>query len=177
MDATSLDLHYDAAEDRLVLTAHGTAVPVSVALTRRLTRDLLSKTVELLMLSSAEVSRAPAQHRETVLLFEFASALAEATERPMGERAKCRAAVQPSDRAGPPAMAVRGDLRLRPSGLDLGVFDLSGLRFQVCLTRAEVHRLLDLMIRLTQVAEWRLEEVNWIDRRRHLVVPEQKLLS
>ena len=76
VDAMSLGLRYDQAEDRLILIAtFPDSERVALAMTRRLGRAVIGKLIELLMSSSPEVSRAAAEHREDVLLFEHVAAV------------------------------------------------------------------------------------------------------
>lgn len=187
MKATSLDFHHDPIEDRLVLTAHAAGAPsVTLTATRRLTRALLGKMVELLMRSNANMSRTPARHREEVLLFEFATALTEAGDRPMDgppavETVTEKAAATVGGAA--PTMLVQLDFRLPGAltqgmtGLEIRLFDPSGPRVDVSVSRAEAYRLLDLLVRKTREADWGFEELNWIDRRGHVVMPQTAVLS
>lgn len=177
MNVTRLDFHHDPAEDRLVLTAHGIgAAPVTLTLTRRLTRSVLGKLVELLMGSSPTVSRAPARYREEVLLFEFASALSE-EEPPAGAATGRAEPPLPHDIPPPPVLVTRVDFRLPPSSLELCFFDPSGPRVNIALTRTEAHRLLDRLARKTREAEWGFDELNWIDRRGQVMMPDTMVMS
>lgn len=180
MNATSLDLRHDPVEDRLVVIARGAdADPVALTLTRRLTRALLGKLADLLMRSNEEVGRAPAEHREEVFLFEHMAALSDAAaSAPSGEEgdgtpAPPAAGREPADTV----MVLRIDFTIRPAGFDIVLFDADKPRVTVALTRFETHRVLDLLVRKAREAEWGFDELDWLDRRRHIVVPEAAALS
>lgn len=178
ISATSLDLHHDPVEDRLVLTARGAEDdPVAMTFTRRLTRALLGKLTDLLMRSNEEVGRAPAEHRAEVLLFEHMSALSEASRAdasPDGGEATAGPKAPPP---GTPVMVHRIDFTIRTAGIGIVLFDEASQRVSVGLTRAEAHRVLDMLVRKTREADWNLDEMDWLDRRRHIVVPDRVALS
>jgi hypothetical protein len=176
---SNLTIGYDRVEDRLTLTATvpGQSV-VPLWLTRRLARGVLTKLVELLMRSNDVLKRAPTEHREEVLLFEHVNALATAAERPTSERpGATRAPETATEHRGTPTIIVRVDFTPKAGGFGVRLFDVAGPRAGLFLTRTQAHQLLDLLICKVRQADWGFEELNWLDRRRHVIVPETASVS
>ena len=168
MDAMSLGLRYDQAEDRLILIAtFPDSERVALAMTRRLGRAVIGKLIELLMSSSPEVSRAAAEHREDVLLFEHVAAVTAGA----GEGTPA-AGASPEEPLAPPTLLCRVDLMPAAERLAVKFFDAGGQRFNLVLDRAQVHQLLGIMANKAREAAWDFGELSWIDRRMHVVVPK-----
>lgn len=166
--ASHLDLRYDPAEDRLVLTARDASRRLDLALTRRLARGLLRGMIDLLMRTSPEVGRAGAGHREDVLLFEHAGALAalQATAVPMGEQQ----AIPPASATEQPVLLGRVDLNANQHSLTLMLVSLDQPVSVLVLPWEKAHQLLSVLLGKTKAAEWGFEELAWVDRQGQVVL-------
>lgn len=171
--ARHLDLRYDAAQDRLWLTARSDAEKVDLALTRRLTRLLLGGMLDLLMRTSDAVGRSSAAHRGDVLLFEHLAAL---DRQPAPAPGIPAAVADTGEKAAAPALVSRVDLSLRGDGLTLSFWATAELA-RLRLPRDQAHLLLDVLIAKTREAEWDLAELAWMDRRGQFVRGEGVLAS
>lgn len=189
MNASRIDLAYDLVEDRILLTAFGPGDQhVPLCMTRRFTRSFLGKLAETLLKTNGDVSRAASDHREEVFLFEHMNALSstEFSSSQEGEQ-QAAAASNPDSGSGEeqaavavqakPGLITRVDVTIRTEGFIMNLFELDVSRATIGLSRPEAHRILDLMLRKARTAGWDLDELNWIDRRRHIVVPESMSLS
>ena len=173
MNAASLGLRYDQAEDRLILIASGlTAERVALAMTRRLGRTLIGKMIELLMNSSPEVSRAAVQHRDDVLLFEHVTAVAAGVGGTPSASGAQPGSTMSSAQDVAPTLLCRVDLTPTAERLVMRFFDADGPRFDLVLDRAQLHQLLGIMAGKAREASWDFGELGWIDRGMHVVVPK-----
>lgn len=168
--AQRLQFAYHPGEDRLVLTvdlAGGAAQPLLV--TRRLAGRLLNGIAALLARSSAAASRAAPELRDDVILLEHQSAVAaprpDASGKPAADPAPDRG------NAPPPQDAPRR----APLLLENMEFTIEKARFVVRMnaggkkvawlhaSRGELHRVLDVMTRLVERADWRIEvKAEWL---------------
>lgn len=174
--ARHLDLRYDAAQDRLWLTARSEGAAVDLALTRRLTRLLLGGMLDLLMRTSDAVGRSSAAHRGDVLLFEHLAALDRQPAPPpaapvAGPESGEAAANRPA-----PVLVGRVDLSLGADGFSLSFWAATELA-RLRLPRDQAHLLLDVLVAKTRDAEWDLAELAWMDRRGQFVRAEGALAS
>ncbi len=175
MKATRLDIRHNPYEDRLVLIASGAgAAPAALALTRRLTRAIIGKLIELLMNSSPDISRTAAAHREDVLLFEHVAAVSSAQADPASGGG---APTEPPPPEPESTLLIRVDFTPTAPGLVMRFSDAAGPRCELALSRTQVHQLLSILARKAREAEWDFGELGWIDRRMHVVVPEGSSVS
>lgn len=185
--AAALDVGYDPVADRIVVAARGQmarggfepggggAESVTLLLTRRIVRRILSGISDIMKRSSMAVSRAPAGQRDEVLVLEHLGALAA---RP-GHAGGTAVAASPRASAGsvtiretrpvPGRLVVKIDLRITTRHFVIRLYDGEGPRVEVLATRADLHRLLDRMMRVAAEAEWALDrDAGWLAARAQL---------
>lgn len=167
--ALHLDLRYDIEADRLLLTARSDERGIDFHLTRRMTRHLLSGTLDLMMKTSDVVARSGPDHRADVLLFEHTSAL-EVTPGPTPTppaimQAQVQAALLP-------VLARRVDIELNREGMKLSLWGATHLEAWIHLARGQGHQLIDMLLLKVREAEWDLAELSWMDRRGQYIRPQ-----
>lgn len=171
LSATDLDIRYDAAEDRLILTARGgDGVRVDLMMTRRLTRAVLGGLVDLLVRSNADAVRAESGQRHDVMLFEHLAAL---ERQPVVASATASSMAVSSVQDVPvPDMLRQVDISVIGVGLALSLVGSNSQRSaNFRLSRDSGHRLLHALMAKCREAHWDFSEYDWIDRRANMVVP------
>lgn len=176
--ATSVDLRYQAMEDRLQVTLRGDTETVDLMITRRLTRAILSAFVDLLMRSSTEIGRVPASARGDVLLFEHMEAAhGWAQETPPAAPSTADAQAPQSVPKAAPTLTTKVDIGIRQGSLSLVFFDQDGERSHIILPRDKAHRLLSMLVEKCHAAQWDIGEMSWLGRRGQVVIPDRASLS
>jgi hypothetical protein len=181
LNATAIDIRFDPEEDRLAFTLRTETDSVFLQMTRRLTRMMLGGIVDLLMRTNGDMASTPAASRNDVLLFEHMSA-ATSWEREM--RADGPAVEPVADfLAGPePSVSVAAaqswimarklDLTIVQGGMRFVFHGAEGECGSIELSRGKAHQLLSIILERTIEAQWDLQELFWLHRRTHIVVPD-----
>lgn len=177
--ATSVDLRYQAMEDRLQVTLRSDTDSTDLMITRRLTRAILSALVDLLMRSSTEIGRAPASARSDVLLFEHMEAAHGWAQEPPPTAATAGTATPAaaSVPASVPTLTTKVDIGIRQDCLSVVFFDQEGERSHIILPREKAHRFLSMMVEKCHAAQWDIGEMSWLGRRGQVVIPDRASLS
>ncbi|SFV26767.1 hypothetical protein SAMN05216456_0105 [Devosia crocina] len=144
---TQLTLGYSQAEDRLVLwLGEGTE---ALHLTRRLTGLLINGLAGVLARSSATAAQAPADLRNDVVGMERQGAIAAAAVSPAAPTA-----LPPP---GPAHLIEAVDIATLPTTFRLAFRTPAALTVGVLvLSRAEMHQVVDLLRRQSELAQWAL---------------------
>jgi hypothetical protein len=129
-------------------------------LTRRLVARLLNAMAEVLAKSSIPASRAPADLRDSLVLFEHQDVLAGAT----AQQSTTTAADATPPRAGPFHLVNAVNITTRPTVFQLGFVSTDGARFAVTLGRPDLHRVLEMLLRQSAAADWAISlDAEWIN--------------
>ncbi|MFV3074571.1 hypothetical protein [Niveispirillum fermenti] len=180
-EATAIDIRFLVEEDRMHFTLRTPEQAIDLLMTRRLTRMMLGGIVELLMRSNVDIANAAATHRNDVLLFEHMSA-ATAWERQSAAAGAVAGTpdtvpepgpAAPSAMAGSPRLITKIDLTVKGGGLNFVFHDADGPRSTIDLVRDKAHHLLSFLLERSVEAQWDLQELYWLHRRTHIVVPDR----
>jgi hypothetical protein len=163
LSVKTLSFSYDVAEDRmLLLVTDGGAEARPLWLTRRLTALLLDHLARLLKRSSAEVTLAPQDVQDDLIQLEHSRALAETTSspQPAGTRLK-----EMSEAGKKDPRALVTDVRITVSRTAFVLTFLGGDAEVAAaeLSRAHVHRVLELLVRKSSDCGWALDQrADWL---------------
>lgn len=181
-EATAIDIRFLVEEDRMHFTLRTPEQAVDLLMTRRLTRMLLGGIVEMLMRSNVDIVNAAATHRNDVLLFEHMSAATSWERQSAGTGAAAVAAEpEPAEEpaparpaaAGTPRLVTKIDLTVKGAALNFVFHDAAGPRSTIDLMREKAHHLLSFLLERSVEAQWDLQELYWLHRRTHIVVPDR----
>ena len=148
-----VSLGYSSKEDRLVLWLGRGDGAAALFLTRRLCALLINGLAGILERSSSVAAQAPAAMRDDIVLMEHQGAMAAASVRPASPDS-----LPPVTAAGPAPMLVETvNITTTPGAFRL-VFRPSpdGAGPELALSRADLHLVLDMLKRQTELAEWNL---------------------
>lgn len=148
-----VSLGYSAKEDRLVLWLGSGEGARSLFLTRRLCALLINGLAGLLARSSSVAAQAPADMRNDIVLMEHQGAMAAASVRP----ASPESLPPVSATASAPMLVETVNITTTPDNFRL-VFRPSpeGAGPEVALSRSDLHLVLEMLKRQTDLAEWNL---------------------
>jgi hypothetical protein len=183
VNASAMDIRFVPEEDRLLLTLRSDDAAVDLLLTRRLTRLLLGGIVEMLMRSSSDMRRTPVDFRNDVLLFEHMTAATswERTRTPSADQG-APAETGPEEAPARPVASARVlvtklDLNIREGGISFVFYDGDVLTGEIAFPRDKVHQFLSVLLERSVDAHWDLQELYWLHKRTHIIIPEGAQLS
>lgn len=185
INATAIDIRFLPEEDRLLLTLRSEEAAVDLLLTRRLTRAMLAGIVELLMRSNRDLTRTPVDFRNDVLLFEHMAAASSWERQRVPDDAggsDAGPASRPDD--GPPRpkatdrlLVTKLDMNIRDGGIGFLFHDGDVLKAEITFPRDKVHQFLSVLLERAVEAQWDLQELYWLHKRTHIIIPEGVQLS
>ncbi len=182
--ATAIDIRFVPEEDRLLLTLRSEEAAIDLFLTRRLTRLMLAGIVELLMRSNRDLTRTPVDFRNDVLLFEhMAAASSWDRQRSPDDTADGAGPARP-DAGAPPRpkatdrlLVTKLDMNIRDGGIGFLFHEGDALKAEITFPRDKVHQFLSVLLERTVEAQWDLQELYWLHKRTHIIIPEGVQLS
>ena len=158
---TQLSVAFSPREDRLLLWLGADLQSAQLQLTRRLVARLLNAMAEVLAKSSIPASRAPADLRDGLVLFEHQDVLAGATAQQSMTTAAADAA---PTRTGPVRLVDTVNITTRPTVFELSFVSTDGAPFAVTLGRPDLHRDLEMLLRQSAAADWAISlDAEWIN--------------
>ncbi len=167
MQATSVDIGYDRAADRLRLVLHGEADKHGLWLTRRLAKAFLGKFAEMLARSAEAAAGRGADVGRAAAIFEHLDACGETSAPETEARTSgTRREGDPTRPEPPPSCAVITTVNVSPrrNGFVFTLSDEAEQTHELTLSRAEAHRLVSAIYRKSLAAEWDLApHVGWLD--------------
>lgn len=158
--AASVTFGYSNAEDRIVGVFSQGEASVTLLLTRRLVRPMITRLAQLLDQSSPVAGRAPAAMRAEVVQIEHESAVSQLStgSGPAAGKALGEAAAR-----APVLLVARADLTPQPPGFVLVLGDAGGRNVSVRLQWQDLHRLVAALNQQARAAQWDLgEPVPWL---------------
>jgi hypothetical protein len=152
-----LSFGYSQAEDRLVMLMQSGGELSSLLFTRRLTALLINGLADILVGSSAMASRAPEAMREDIVLMEHQSVMqqAQAAAPAPAPGPAPQPPGQPRESAAP--MLVQTiNIATHPNHFVLEFRPGEGASVTAALNRADLHRVLEVLKRRADEANWNL---------------------
>lgn len=168
-----LGLRYDRESDRIqLLLADKERWSLEIQLTRRITRRLLVALVNLLARSNPILRRAPAGVRLEVIVLEHLGALSGHS---LTTQSRPPAQVSaPSDFVcARSVVATVINVRALPDSFSLRIGEADKPDAEIKLSRTDLHRLLAVLDRHAEKAEWNLQaETGWLGKTAHVMQPK-----
>lgn len=168
--ATSISVLYHTAEDRLAFVA--TAADnshLALTATRRLASRLVNGFAQLLERTSSAAQEAPEHVRGDIVMFEHQGALASAAQTTSTGSAPSQGtgtvASQGTEATRMPSLLMDTvDVKITPNLFILILKSGGKAVAQMEVTRADLHRLLALLRRKCEEADWQIKtETSWLD--------------
>jgi hypothetical protein len=165
--AISISVLYHAAEDRLACVA--TAADnsqLALMVTRRLTTRLVNGFAHLLERTSLAAQEAPERARGDIVMFEHQGAIASGAQAaPAAESLPSQGISKGTETTRLPSMLMDAiDIKIRPKLFILSLKSGGKAVAQMQVTRADLHRLLALLRRKCDEADWDIKnETSWLD--------------
>jgi len=151
LPVSGLTIAYSAVEDRLVLWLRGQDQVVPLLFTRRLSALLINGLAGILARSSPAAAQAPAALRDDVILMEHQGAMAQSAA-PTPDLAP----PAPTEATAAPMLVETVNITTNPMDFQLIFRPPGGGGLAIKLSRADLHRVLELLRRYTQEADWAL---------------------
>lgn len=163
--ATSISLAYVEAEDRIALLAGAaTGDRLAMMVTRRLAIRLVNGLAGLLERTSAVAQEAPSEVRGDVVMFEHQGALAAADGEPRMPRAVPSTLEQGQQSQVASILIDAVDVTTHPDRFTLAFKAGGGALATMKVNRADLHRVVALLRRKCEEADWRVPiEALWLD--------------
>lgn len=167
--AISISVLYHAAEDRLALVATvADNSQLALTVTRRLTTRLVNGFAHLLERTSSAAQEAPSRVRGDIVMFEHQGALAVAQAASAGPVSSAGAAtgagVGTETMRLPVLLMDALDVKITPERFILILKSGGKPMAQMKVTRSDLHRLLALLRRKCDEADWHIKtETSWLD--------------
>lgn len=173
----SLTLVHNEPEDRLVLlVSFESEEKRALLITRALAGRLINALATVLEKSSIAASQAPAEVRGDLVLMEHQKAVTPPVDQtspqsprssePSKEPIPSRSQHQLSS---PPVLITSVDIATHPTHFDIAVKTGNEIMVRWNTNRVELHRLLALLIRKAEEANWRLPaKAEWLERDRSM---------
>ena len=166
--ATRLTILFNEQDDRLVALASDTSgAQEGLMLTRRLTARLVNGIAAILEKSNVTASKAPGELRNDIVLMEHQGAIAGVPEPPAGGpegqpvENPTNSTVQITFR-----LVSTVNIKTNPMNFQMVLQAAGGGPVGVVLNRDDLHRLLELLKRLADVADWNLPiDAAWLDEK------------
>ncbi len=167
----SINLGLLQEEDRLFADVVDETEIVAFHLTRRLVRRFIAMTAKLLANSNPMMAHTPFGSRNEIIIFEHQlaiqdAAVAKGTSAPQADASIAGATVPSAPTIDIPRRTTllhTINIDVKPSHFDMHLKDAKDIAVSFGLTRAELHRLLATIHRLSQMAEWDLgQEAAWL---------------
>lgn len=158
--AGQISLGYSSREDRMVMWLGTGEEAKTLFVTRRLCALLINGLAGVLVRSSPVAAQAPASLRDDVVLMEHQGAMAAASVGP----ADADKLPSLASGAAAPMLVETVNITVTPADFRL-VFRPSpqGDGPQIALSRADLHRVLEMLKRQSELAEWSLPPApNWL---------------
>jgi hypothetical protein len=161
----SVSLVYSQKEDRLVMTLGNPALRMPLLLTRHLAGGLLNGLADVLAKTSPGAKQAPAQARESMLLFEHHEAVqAAARKKAAAGSAQPKAPAASAPQRLAPVLLTAVDIAGKGAHFSLNFKDAEQTLAAFHAGRHELHQLLDLLRSKTVAAQWALSlQAGWLD--------------
>lgn len=167
----SLSFTYDPRADRILLAvtlASGDEQRRRLLLmTRRLTGRLVDGLAQLLEKTSPVAAQAPADVRDDIILFEHQDAVGSGADEQPGAGQGAARPLPPGSTSNAGAAAVlldTVDVTVKPTRFDL-TFKAGQDALSISVSRAELHRLVEVLSRQAAHAAWNLApETAWLSR-------------
>jgi len=162
--ATRLTFAFSEIKDRLIIwTSDGDGDPVALALTRRMTERVIDGLACVLQQSSLAARQAPRELRDDVVLIEHHGALADAGQ---GRSSPSSSSASEASRelAAPPQLVATINVTTMPREFRLEFVTTGGSTVLIRLNRVGLHRLVDVLRRKAEDADWNLpRRVSWLE--------------
>lgn len=167
LKAVSVSILYHPVEDRLawVVTAADKS-QLALTVTRRLTTRLVNGFAHLLERTSSAAQEAPQRARGDIVMFEHQGALAVVQAASSGSTSNTGtgAATGPEATRLPSMLMDTVEVKITPEKFILTLKSGGKAVAQMEVTRGDLHRLLALLRRKCDEADWRVvTETSWLD--------------
>lgn len=152
----SLNFGFLEDEDRLFVESVSRTEIVTFLMTRRLVRRFIGSTAKLLVNSNPMMPQTPFDNRKGVIILEHQLATQAAAPTPRPEAAET--AADPAERPRRTALLHKIGIEVEPRFFTVTLSDTKDITATIAVSRAELHRVLATLHRLSQTAEWGLEQ-------------------
>jgi hypothetical protein len=150
-----LSFGYSQAEDRLVMIMQSGGKLSNLLFTRRLTALLINGLADILVRSSAMASRAPEALREDIVLMEHQSVMQQAQAATTVPAPPPQAPIDAREIAAP-ILIQTINIATHPNHFVLEFKPEQGPAVIAALNRADLHRVLEVLKRRADEANWNL---------------------
>lgn len=166
--AKHLTFGFHETEDRLIILAQDSeGRSTSLLMTRRLTARLINALATVLERSNVVASTAPAEIRDAIVLMEHQGALtgSDLSSQGQAEPTKEPVASEPTKAATTaPALVSKIDVKTAPMEFHLAFHGVAGAPVTATLNRVDLHRVVDVLKRKAEAAEWNIPIVaSWLE--------------